>query len=104
MAWFRLVWVVLGRCGWFRLVVDGFGWFLGRCGCSRLVVMVLAGVVVGGCGPFGLFFGGCGSFWLVPRFSMYADSKLVSSTLPEDTMLIIILISWQKDVVRNSPQ
>ena len=55
MKWFRLVvggfgwlWVVLGRCGWFWVVVDGFGWLW----------MVL---------------GGCGWFWVVPRFSKYVS-------------------------------
>ena len=63
LGWF---WVVVGCCGWLRLVamvlagvvVAGFGWLW---------------VVVGGCGWLWVVVGGCGWFWLVSRFSMYAQ-------------------------------
>ena len=54
----------MGGLGWFWVVV-------GCCGWLRLVAIVLAGVVVGGCGWFWVVVGGCGWFWLVPHFSMY---------------------------------
>ena len=57
MAWFRLVWVVLGHCGLGRFWV-----VLGYCGWFRLVVMALAGVVVDGFGWYWVVVGGFGSF------------------------------------------
>ena len=53
------LWVVSTGFEW--LVLGSFGWF-------RLVVMVWAGVLMGGCGWFALFWvvvDGCGSLWMV---------------------------------------
>ena len=54
----------MGGLGWFWVVV-------GCCGWLRLVAMVLAGVVVAGFGWLWVIVGRCGWFWLFPRFSMY---------------------------------
>ena len=57
----------MGGLGWFWVVV-------GCCGWLRLVAMVLLGWLWGGCGWFWVVVAGCGWFWLVPRFSMYVFS------------------------------